>query len=106
MFVILWRFVVRPDRVDAFVDHYRNDGSWARLFRTSAGYRGTELIRATSEPATFITVDRWDSPASFEEFKRERHHEYERLDAECQSLTVREELIGEYVTDESSDSAR
>jgi heme-degrading monooxygenase HmoA len=98
MLVILWRFVVRPEQLDAFIEHYDNDGSWVRLFRAGAGYRGTELIRSTNEPATFITIDRWDSLKSFEQFKREHDQEYNRLDKRCQALTVHEELLGRYET--------
>ena len=96
MFIILWRYAVRPDRIDAFIEHYRSDGSWARLFRSSTGYLGTDLIRATDNSVSFVTIDRWDSAESFERFKRERREDYDRLDRVCESLTVTEELIGRY----------
>ena len=37
MYVILWEFVLHPEKVHAFVAAYKSDGAWARLFAHSDG---------------------------------------------------------------------
>jgi hypothetical protein len=46
MYVILWEFVVPPEKVDAFIAAYKDDGAWAKLFAQAEGYVGTELLRS------------------------------------------------------------
>jgi hypothetical protein len=41
MYVILWEFVVPPEKVGAFVAAYKTDGAWAKLFAQAEGYLGT-----------------------------------------------------------------
>ena len=96
MFVILWRFVVRPEVVDVFLQHYSDTGSWAQLFRRSPLFLGTDLIRSSDDATTFVTIDRWHSREAFEDFQREHGAEYARLDGLCEGLTLREELLGRY----------
>jgi len=46
MHVIMWGFVVRPEKVREFISAYKADGAWAQLFSPAAGYGGTELLSA------------------------------------------------------------
>jgi hypothetical protein len=48
MYVILWEFVVQPEKVHAFVAAYKSDGAWAQLFAQSDGYLGTALLSSTN----------------------------------------------------------
>ena len=59
MYVIVWEFVVRPEKVDAFVAADKSDGAWAKLFAKADGYIGTELLRSTdnSQGTTFVNID-------------------------------------------------
>ena len=61
MCVIVWEFLVEPEKVDAFVAAYKSTGAWATLFAQAEGYVGTELLSSTEsdEEAKFITIDRW-----------------------------------------------
>ena len=45
MIQLVWEFIVRPDDIREFETHYSSGGTWAELFRKSAGYRGTVLWR-------------------------------------------------------------
>lgn len=114
LYVIVWRYRVRRGAERRFERIYGPRGAWARLFRKSRAYLGTQLFRETgAEPshgarpetgrskdrplragARYVTMDRWRSRAAFEAFHRTHHAEYQRIDAVCESLTVQEEKLG------------
>ena len=100
MYVILWEFVVPPEKVDAFIAAYKDDGAWARLFAQGEGYVGTELLcsaEAGQEP-TFLTIDRWQHAEDFSRFQEQFGDEYKALDTELEGLTVRERKLGVLVS--------
>jgi hypothetical protein len=94
MKVRVWRFDV-PDTVrDEFEREYGPDGSWAVLFRRSAGFLGTELFRDVTRPGSYVTVDRFVGEAAWQAFRAEHAHEYEALGERLAHLTAdQEELI-------------
>ena len=81
MFVRVWRFVVRPEHVAAFVRFNGADGDWARLFARAEGYLGTTLERDPVESNAYRTRDRWRAQADFEAFLERFGEEYKALDA-------------------------
>ena len=91
MFVTVWKFVVRPERVDEFERHYGPDGTWAALFRKAPGYVRTELFRGDHHE--YITIDYWENADAYRDFRERCVAEYDALDAEMQGLTEREEAI-------------
>jgi heme-degrading monooxygenase HmoA len=91
MFVVVWQFEIAEEKVAAFEAAYGPEGAWARLFRTSPDYRGTELLRDA-----YITIDRWTSEEAFRAFRRDHDAGYEALDRTCDALTSRETRIGAY----------
>jgi len=95
MHVILWEFTIKPEKQQTFLDVYGPEGNWAQLFRRAEGYLGTELLQS-DQPATFITIDRWDRVADFERFKDRFKSEYQQLDARFEQLTVSERKLGTY----------
>ena len=100
MYVILWEFVVPPEKADAFIAAYKDDGAWAKLFELAKGYVGTELLRSTEagpEP-TFLTVDRWQHAEDFTRFQEQFGDEYTALDTELEGLTVSERKLGMFVS--------
>ena len=100
-FTTLWEFHVKPDRVSAFEEVYRPDGTWAQFFRSSPDYLGTELIRDFDRPGRYLTLDHWISRAAFRRFKQDRHAEYAAFDKQCESLTEREAFLGDFERIES-----
>ena len=96
MFVVIWQFEIAEDKIAAFEAAYGPDGSWAKLFRTSPHYLGTELLRDAYVPGAYLTIDRWKSEDDFRAFRKEHDQEYEVLDRQCDSLTSRETRIGAY----------
>jgi len=96
MFVVVWQFEVAEDKIAAFEAAYGPDGSWARLFRTSPHYKGTELLRDAYVPGGYATIDRWASEEDFRAFRKEHDADYETLDRQCDALTSRETRVGAY----------
>lgn len=96
MFVVVWQFEISEEKIDAFEAAYGPDGSWAKLFRTSPQYKGTELLRDAYVPGGYLTVDRWASEEDFRAFRKEHDREYEVLDRECDALTAQEHRVGAY----------
>lgn len=92
--MILWEYQVKAERVPDFESHYNANGIWAELFRKSPGYLGTDLIRDQHNTLRFVTIDRWDSPESYDAFKMEWRDDYNALDTLCGDLTERESLLG------------
>jgi heme-degrading monooxygenase HmoA len=93
MYVILWRFRVRPGREPEFEAAYGDDGSWARLFRSGEGYLGTELMRGTD--GTYLTIDRWSSGEAYRSFQEDHAARVAELDASGLELTLEETPLGE-----------
>ena len=92
---VVWRYRVAPGREAAFEALYGADGDWARLFRQSIHYRGTELYRDVADPGVYLTIDRWESPLAYEAFLSAHAAEYAALDARGDALTTDEARLGE-----------
>jgi heme-degrading monooxygenase HmoA len=97
MYVILWEFVVPPEKVDAFIATYKDNGAWAKLFAQAEGYVGTELLCAT-DGAIYITIDRWQHAEDFTRFQEQFGTQYRALDTQLQGLTVHERKLGMFVS--------
>jgi heme-degrading monooxygenase HmoA len=98
MFVVLWQFQVKSGLEKEFEKVYGPDGSWAALFRGSPAFRGTRLLRDTSLPGCFFTLDCWDSRAVYDAFRSQNAAAYAELDRQCESLTESEALVGSFET--------
>ena len=96
MFVVVWQFEIAEEKVAAFEVAYGAEGAWAKLFRTSPDYQGTELLRDAYVPGSYLTIDRWTSEDAFRAFRKEHDSEYEVLDRACDALTNRETRVGAY----------
>jgi heme-degrading monooxygenase HmoA len=96
MFIVIWQFEIDEEKAAAFEAAYGPDGAWAQLFRSSADYKGTELLRDAYIPGSYLTIDRWASEEAFRAFRREHDAEYEQIDRNCDALTSRETRVGAY----------
>ncbi len=96
--VIIWEFVVREGCEREFEEAYGSKGAWAVLFAKSPEHLGVELLRDTTAPRRYATIDRWASKDSFARFKQEHGTEYEALDARCEAWTEKELKIGLWTT--------
>ena len=96
MFVVVWQFEIAEEKIAAFEAAYGPDGDWAKLFRNSPEYRGTELLRDAYVSASYLTIDRWTSEEAFRAFRKNHDAEYEQLDRACDALTQKEARVGAY----------
>jgi heme-degrading monooxygenase HmoA len=98
MYALVWEFRVNREREAAFRRVYGAEGDWARLFRRSAGYLGSELLEGESggDERRYLTIDRWASRENFESFHGAWQDEYRALDKACEALTVEETFRGAY----------
>jgi heme-degrading monooxygenase HmoA len=95
-YTYLWEFIVESEHADEFERHYGPQGSWVQLFRRAPGYTETLLLRDSTNPQRFITIDRWKNGEAYRKFRSEFSQEYEALDSRCERLTIQETLIGEF----------
>jgi len=93
LFVALWEFEVKPGSEEKFEKVYGADGAWAKLFAGDAAYRGTRLVKDVERERVYLTLDFWETREAYEEFKKENAAEYERIDRECEAMTVRENKV-------------
>lgn len=96
MFVVVWRFEIAEERIADFEAAYGPDGDWAKLFRNSPEYLGTELLKDAYISDSYLTIDRWTSDEAFRSFRRDNDAAYEALDRSCDDLTSKETRIGAY----------
>ena len=94
MLQIIWEYRVRPERVAEFEDYYKGSGAWANLFSKAVGYSGTSLLRQRSDKLRYATIDRWESFALYERFKKDFVAEYAQHDRHCEQFTSDEKLLG------------
>lgn len=92
MHIVLWRYRARPGCEADFEAAYGDDGAWSRLFKSDAGYLGTELLRATD--GTYLTMDRWVSAGAYDAFLEAHAARYAEIDATCSALTSEETPLG------------
>ena len=95
-FIVVWEFRVRSGRRRAFEKAYGPEGDWARLFRRDQEYLGTELIVNEEGPLRYLTLDFWTSRRAHRRFLKHHQAAYERLNGQCELLTLKEKLIGEF----------
>jgi len=100
MHVIMWEFVVKPDKIHDFVAAYKATGDWAKLFALANGYEGTELLPSTESADRFVTIDRWRSLDDFARFQQQFGEQYRTLDRQLEGFTLNERKLGTFTTTE------
>lgn len=96
VFAYIWEFIVSDNGQYEFERAYGAEGDWVRLFRQARGYLGTELHRDQSNPRRYLTIDYWRSKEDRDEFRLRFAHEFQQLDARCETFTVQEKFLGDY----------
>lgn len=96
MYTILWEFHVPTGRRAEFEAAYDARGPWAQLFRQAPGFAGVALLRCAEQPGRYVTIDRWQSRADFDAFKRDFGAHYDALDRRLEGIADSETRIGAF----------
>lgn len=94
--ILIWEFRPRPGREAEFLGAYGPGGAWTALFARGEGWLGTELARDTTDPARYVTIDRWTSCDAYDTFREKFAAEHAALDVACEAFTVHERRIGAF----------
>lgn len=94
MIAIIWRYEVKEEFIDEFVEEYGASGQWARLFGKADGFLGVRLLKG--EDGCFLTIDEWRSERDFNTFMSLHRDEYEALDRRTEGWTREELRIGQF----------
>lgn len=98
MFVIVWEFVVKRDRLKEYERAYAPTGDWAQLFKRAKGFVDTALLRDREDRTRFLTIDTWESRDAYEAFRAAFDADYLALDARTEVFTDSERRIGVFET--------
>ena len=96
MYLVIWEYRVKREKLSEFEATYSPDGAWAKLFEKEPGYLGTTFLRDSRDPRRYLTIDRWSSQEAYENFLNKREKEYQALDADCEELTEHESALGKW----------
>ncbi|MDN5205303.1 hypothetical protein QQ008_28220 [Fulvivirgaceae bacterium BMA10] len=94
MFVAIWKYEVDLNRLEQFEELYGQKGKWVALFKKATGYINTELVKDTSSKNVYISLDKWESQALYEQFYEENKSTIDSIDKEGDELTLSETNIG------------
>ena len=95
-YVYLWEFNVSPALAADFERYYGPAGTWAQLFSHSPDYIGTLLLKDTTVPGRYLTIDRWRNEDAYLLFRSAYAMQYAELDNECEQLTLDERSLGAF----------
>ena len=96
---IVWEFIVKSEAEAEFRHAYGPEGEWVALFKKYPGYAGTSLLKDTVIPGRFLTIDRWETEALYDQMLESTRQDYARLDKHFSNLTVSERKLGAWSED-------
>ena len=96
MYLVIWTYRVKEEHREAFETLYGEAGDWVDWFRGSPDFISTELLRSSSEPLTYLTIDRWKSRSAYEDHYKTGGKRYDELDARGDLYTLDEVRLGAF----------
>ncbi|HMK07738.1 MAG TPA: antibiotic biosynthesis monooxygenase [Anaerolineales bacterium] len=94
MIQIVWQYEVKEGCRSAFELAYGPGGAWSSLFGKCPGFRGTALLRDTSNPCRYLAVDSWDNEEDRQAMLAENREEHSALDSSFREWTESETRLG------------
>ena len=58
----------------------------------------TRLVKDVERERVYLTLDFWETREAYERFKKENAAQYERIDRDCEGMTVSESKLVEFQT--------
>ncbi len=96
MYAIVWHYQTKHGHAAEFERVYGPQGDWAKFFRRSPSFGGSELLRDAEEPHRYIAIDHWVSVAAYEAFMAEHRAQYDALNVRCAPYYSEEECLGRF----------
>ena len=96
MIEVVCAFVVKDAARGQFELAYGPGGAWSKLLAGGPGYRGTMLLRDTSDPRRYLAIELWDSEAQRAEVLAQCAAERAGLDAEMEPWIASRTEVGVY----------
>jgi hypothetical protein len=93
-FQSIWEYDVKDKFRADFIEAYKSNGLWVKLFRECEDYIKTDLKQDIDQPNRFLTIDYWQSHSAFSAMKQTIGDEYNQLDKQCEAYTLSENHIG------------
>ena len=94
MFIIVWKYKIKPDNRVLFESEYGKKGAWSRFFKRSKDYSGSELYNSQEGNDIYLLMDSWFDKKSYDNFINEQKNGYERLSLKFENLYETEEKLG------------
>jgi heme-degrading monooxygenase HmoA len=94
MYVIVWKYKVKPSDKVQFESEYGHGGIWVSFFKESEGYVGSKLYSGKDD--YYLLIDAWDSRESHDHFLKEKYDHYHRLSDQYRYLYEEEICIGDF----------
>ena len=94
MYVVVWKYKVRPSDRAQFEAEYGHGGTWISFFRGSNGYVGSKLYSGKDD--YYLLIDAWDSRESYLSFIETKKPDYQRLSDQFSYLYEEELFVGDF----------
>lgn len=93
MYVIVWKYKVKPENCKKFEKAYGPEGSWANFFRKSEHYRGTCLFKSEKTSDAYLLLDFWSTKEACETFISQYNEKYQQLSHQLQDIYQEEAKV-------------
>ena len=96
MIEIVSEYIAREEARGQFELVFGSGGLWSQVFDQAAGYRGTTLLRDTSNPQRYLVIDIWDLEDQRDSLLASCETEYSVLEAALADWTESRTKVGVY----------
>lgn len=94
MYIVIWKYKVRPEDCSIFEKAYGRRGDWTDFFKKSQKFIGTRLFQST--PDNYLLMDSWEDRISYLSFLTDHRVEYDKLCDRYRHLFEEEIRVGEF----------
>ncbi len=98
MYLIIWKYKIKPANREKFEDEYGSAGTWSVFFSQSSHYKGSFLYKSEEEENTYLLIDTWVDKQTYDDFRQTKAESYHQLSASLQYLYVTEEKTGTFTS--------
>lgn len=98
MYLVHWKYKVKPEETRHFEHEYGPDGTWSAFFSKSKDYLGSDLYKSEAETGTYMLIDKWKDKDSYEHFKQLNENTYIWLSLKFEHLYELEEKVDTYLS--------